>query len=75
MTVPPGPSRCPPAPYERAVMIAWWLKTRKIAGRLLLVDAGGGMPRFNRVFAERYKDQVRHLTHATVKAIDPFART
>ena len=74
MTVPPGPSRCPPAPYERAVMIAWWLKTRKIAGRLLLVDASGGMPRFNRVFADRYPDQVRHLTHATVKAIDPFAR-
>jgi NADPH-dependent 2,4-dienoyl-CoA reductase/sulfur reductase-like enzyme len=75
MTVPPGPSRCPPAPYERAVMIAWWLKTHRIAGRLLLVDAGGGMSRFNRVFAERYKDQVRHLTHAVVKAIDPFART
>lgn len=75
MTVPPGPSRCPPAPYERAVMIAWWLKTRRIRGRLVLVDAGGGMQRFNRVFAERYKDQVLHLTHATVKTFDPFART
>ena len=75
MTVPPGPVRCPPAPYERAVMIAWWLKTQRIPGRLTLVDAGGGMQRFNRVFAERYKDQVRHLTHATVKSLDPFART
>ncbi|MDP2825188.1 MAG: FAD-dependent oxidoreductase [Sulfuritalea sp.] len=75
MTVPPGPSRCPPAPYERAMMIAWWLKTRRIKGRLVLVDAGGGMQRFNRVFAERYKDQVLHLTHATVKSLDPFART
>lgn len=72
MTVPPGPMRCPPAPYERAVMIAWLLKTRNIKGRLVLVDAGGGMQRFNRMFAERYQDQVRHLTHATVKAIDPF---
>lgn len=75
MTVPPGPSRCPPAPYERAVMIAAWLKAQKIRGRLILVDAGGGMQRFNRVFAERYPDQIRHLTHATVKSIDPFART
>lgn len=75
MTVPPGPARCPPAPYERAVMIAWWLKTRRIPGRLTLVDAGGGMQRFNRVFAERYKAQVLHLTHATVKALDPFVRT
>jgi NADPH-dependent 2,4-dienoyl-CoA reductase/sulfur reductase-like enzyme len=75
MTVPLGPSRCPPAPYERAVMIAASLKARNIKGRLLLVDAGGGMQRFNRVFAERYKDQIQHLTHATIKAIDPFART
>ncbi|MBI5791532.1 MAG: FAD-dependent oxidoreductase [Rhodocyclales bacterium] len=75
MTVPPGPARCPPAPYERAMMIAWWLKVRRIPGRLVLVDAGGGMQRFNRVFAERYKDQVQHLTHAAVKSLDPFART
>lgn len=74
MTVPPGPARCPPAPYERAMMIAWWLKTRRIKGRLILVDAGGGMQRFNRIFAERYKDQLTHLTHATVKSIDPFTR-
>ncbi len=74
MTVPPPPLRCPPAPYERAVMIAWLLKTRRIKGRLILVDAGGGMQRFNRMFAERYKDQVVHLTHAAVKAIDPFRK-
>ena len=75
MTIPPSPARCPPAPYERAVMIAWMLKTRRIRGRLILVDPGGGMQRFNRVFAERYKDQIVHLTHATVKAVDPFTRT
>lgn len=74
MTVPPGPSRCPPAPYERALMIAWWLKARGIPGRLTLVDPGGGMARFNRSFADRYPDRIRHLTHATVKSLDPFAR-
>ncbi len=75
MTIPPPPLRCPPAPYERAVMIAWLLKTRRIKGRLILVDAGGGMQRFNRVFAERYKEQILHLTHAPVKSIDPFRKT
>ncbi|MCX7148442.1 MAG: FAD-dependent oxidoreductase [Rhodocyclales bacterium] len=75
MTIPPPPFRCPPAPYERAVMIAWMLKTRRIKGRLILVDAGGGMQRFNRMFAERYKDQILHLTHAPVKSIDPFRKT
>ena len=73
MTVPPRPYRCPPAPYERAVMIAWMLKTRGIKGQLILVDPGGGMPRFNRIFAERYKDQMVHLKHAPVDSID-FAR-
>ena len=75
MTIPPPPYRCPPAPYERAVMLAWMLKTRRIKGRLILVDAGGGMQRFNRMFAERYKDQIVHLTHAPVKSIDPFKKT
>jgi NADPH-dependent 2,4-dienoyl-CoA reductase/sulfur reductase-like enzyme len=75
MSVPPPPLRCPPAPYERAVMIAWMLKARTIKGRLVLVDAGGGMQRFNRIFAERYKDQILHLTHSTVKAVDPFRKT
>jgi hypothetical protein len=56
-------------------MIAWWLKKRGIPGRLTLVDAGGGMQRFNRIFAERYPDQIRHLTYATVKALDPFAKS
>jgi NADPH-dependent 2,4-dienoyl-CoA reductase/sulfur reductase-like enzyme len=75
MTVPPSPCRCPPAPYERALMIAWMLKTRRIKARLILVDPGGGMQRFNRVFAERYRDQILHLPHAPVRTIDIFGKT
>lgn len=26
MTIPPSPYRCPPAPYERAMLIGWWPK-------------------------------------------------
>jgi NADPH-dependent 2,4-dienoyl-CoA reductase/sulfur reductase-like enzyme len=74
MTVPPPPARCPPAPYERAVMIAWMMKKRGIRGRLILVDPGAGMQRFNRMFSERYKDQIQHLTHAPVRVIDPFKK-
>lgn len=32
------------------------------------------MQRFNRTFAERYPERIRHLTHATVKSLDPFSR-
>jgi NADPH-dependent 2,4-dienoyl-CoA reductase/sulfur reductase-like enzyme len=75
MNIPPAPYRCPPAPYERAVMIAWLFKQKKIKGRLIIVDPGPGMQAFNRVFADRYKDQVVHLTHAKVKSVDPFRKT
>ncbi|MDP2822569.1 MAG: FAD/NAD(P)-binding oxidoreductase [Sulfuritalea sp.] len=75
MTIPPAPYRCPPAPYERAVMIAWLFKRNNIKGRLIIVDPGPGMQAFNRVFADRYKDRIVHLTHAKVKSVDPFNKT
>jgi sulfide dehydrogenase [flavocytochrome c] flavoprotein subunit len=39
MTVPPNPFRCPPGPYERASLIAWYLKTRKPKSKLIVLDA------------------------------------
>lgn len=75
MTIPPPPYRCMPAPYERAVMIAWLLKQKNIKGRLIVVDPGPGMQAFNRIFADRYKDWIVHLTHANVKSVDPFNKT
>src|ERR671913_61892 len=39
MTVPANPYRCPPGPYERASLIAHYLKTRKPRAKLLVLDA------------------------------------
>jgi sulfide dehydrogenase [flavocytochrome c] flavoprotein subunit len=36
---PANPYRCPPGPYERASLIAWYLKTKKPKSKLLLLDA------------------------------------
>ena len=74
MTVPPAPLRCPPAPYERAMLIGWWLKTRGIKGKLIVLDAGGGMPRFTRLFAERYPGQIEFRPYSTVRSVDPFGQ-
>ena len=74
MTIPPPPYRCPPAPYERAMLIGWWLKTRRIPGKLTVIDAGAGIPRFTHLFAERYRDQIAHRPHSDGLSIDPFAR-
>jgi sulfide dehydrogenase [flavocytochrome c] flavoprotein chain len=39
MSAPANPYRCPPGPYERASLIAYYLKTKKPRSKLLLLDA------------------------------------
>ena len=39
MSAPANPYRCPPGPYERASLIAHYLKTKKPKSKLLLLDA------------------------------------
>src|SRR5574343_125431 len=70
MTIPPAPSRCPPAPFERALFIAWWLKTQKIPGKLVIADPNPMMPAFRNILLDRYKDQVTYLDHAKVRSVD-----
>jgi sulfide dehydrogenase [flavocytochrome c] flavoprotein chain len=36
---PVNPARCPPGPYERASMIAYYLKTKKPRSKLVILDA------------------------------------
>lgn len=75
MTIPPAPYRCPPAPYERAMFLAWWLKTQKISGKLIIADPNPMMPAFRNILLDRYKDQVTYLDHAKVRSIDPARKT
>lgn len=39
LTAPENPYRCPPGPYERASLIAHYLKTQKPHSKLILLDA------------------------------------
>lgn len=39
MSAPTNPFRCPPGPYERASLIAHYLKTKKPRSKLILLDA------------------------------------
>ncbi len=39
ISAPANPYRCPPGPYERASLIAWWLKANRPKSKLLLLDA------------------------------------
>jgi NADH dehydrogenase FAD-containing subunit len=74
MTIPPMPYRCPPAPYERAGLIAWWMKTRQIKGRLIVVDPNPAVMSFDRIFRDSYRDQITYMPQAKVKSVDPFKK-
>jgi sulfide dehydrogenase [flavocytochrome c] flavoprotein chain len=39
IAAPANPFRCPPGPYERASLIAYYLKTKKPKSKLLILDA------------------------------------
>lgn len=75
MTIPPAPYRCPPAPYERAMFIAWWLKTKKIPGKLIIVDPNPLMPAFRSILLDRFAEQVIYVDHARVRQVDLARKT
>ncbi len=39
LCAPANPFRCPPGPYERVSLIAWYLKNKKPKSKILLLDA------------------------------------
>jgi sulfide dehydrogenase [flavocytochrome c] flavoprotein subunit len=45
ISVPAGLMRCPPGPYERASLIAYWLKQHKPRSKLLILDSNNHFPR------------------------------
>ncbi len=72
MTVPNNPYRCPPGPYERACMIAHYLKTHKPRSKLVIFDAKphfSKQPAFEEAFA-RYYDGIIDLN--LTNEIDDF---
>lgn len=38
MSIPADPYRCPPGPYERASLMAWWLKQHNPRAKIILLD-------------------------------------
>jgi len=74
MTIPPMPYRCPPAPYERACMIGWWLKSRRIKGKPIVLDPNPIALGFDRIYRQYYPEQIEYVPQAAIKSVDPFAK-
>jgi sulfide dehydrogenase [flavocytochrome c] flavoprotein chain len=55
LAVPAAPLRCPPAPYERASLIAHYMKARKPRSKVLILDAKDSFSQ-QRLFENAWKE-------------------
>jgi sulfide dehydrogenase [flavocytochrome c] flavoprotein chain len=55
MSAPANPFRCPPGPYERASLIAYYLKTKKPKSKLIVLDAKDAFSK-QRLFQNAWKE-------------------
>jgi sulfide dehydrogenase [flavocytochrome c] flavoprotein subunit len=65
LAVPASPSRCPPAPYERASLIAHYLKTSKPRSKVLILDAKDAFPQqrlFEKAWQELYPGLIERVS-------------
>jgi sulfide dehydrogenase [flavocytochrome c] flavoprotein chain len=81
LAVPASPSRCPPAPYERASLIAYYLKTAKPRAKVLILDAKDTFPQqrlFENAWKELYPGMIERVSLSQggrVVSVDPATRT
>ena len=64
ISAPANPFRCPPGPYERASLIAWYLKNKKPKSKLLILDAKDAFSKqslFTAAWKEIYGDMVEWI--------------
>lgn len=74
MSIPAKPYRCPPGPYERACVVADWLRRNKPGSKVLVLDANPGITAevatFTQAFNVTYQGVVSYVPNAAVTAVD-----
>src|SRR6202012_2359143 len=74
-------SRCPPAPYERASLIAHYLKAKKPRSKILILDAKDAIPQqrlFENAWKELYPGMIDRISLSQggrVVSVDPSTNT
>ena len=73
MTIPKVPYRCPPGPYERACMVASYLKVAKPKSKVLVLDANPEIQSkkalFERAFKQHYDGLLEYRPNAELKEV------
>lgn len=81
ISVPPGLIRCPPGPYERASLIAHWLKQHRRRCKVLIFDSNNHFPRqdlFTDLWKQRYPGMIEWIPSTeggAITRVDPATRT
>src|SRR5262249_58567385 len=81
VAVPAAPLRCPPAPYERASLIAHYLKANKPRSKVLVLDAKDGYSQqklFEAAWKELYPGMIERIALSQggrVTSVDPSTNT
>jgi NADPH-dependent 2,4-dienoyl-CoA reductase/sulfur reductase-like enzyme len=74
LTIPASPYRCPPGPYERACVIADWLKRNKPGSRVVVLDANASVQAerhtFETAFTGLFAGVISYVPNAPVTSID-----
>jgi NADPH-dependent 2,4-dienoyl-CoA reductase/sulfur reductase-like enzyme len=74
MHIPKVPYRCPPGPYERASLIAYYLKLRKPKSKLIVFDSNPEIQSkkglFEGVWRTQYPGLVEYVPNAELERVD-----
>ena len=76
LTVPPVAYRCPPGPYERICLVAWYLKNNKPKAKLIVLDANQNIVSKTALFRAAWQAYPNIEYRASSKAakVDPGVR-
>src|SRR3954466_11984030 len=81
ISAPANPFRCPPGPYERASLIAYYLKTKKPKSKLIILDAKDAFSKqrlFQNAWAQLYPDHLEWVSLSKggkVNSVDASTKT
>ncbi len=78
ITKPAGKYRCPPAPFERASMIAAYMKKEGIDGKVIILNSDNKIAKgaaFKESWHDLYGDMVEHHDSCKIVDIDPEKKT
>jgi sulfite dehydrogenase len=73
MSIPKVPYRCPPGPYERACMVASYVKVAKPRAKVLVLDANPEIQSkkalFERAFQQHYSGIIEYKPNSEIKEV------